>query len=126
MKLVDRRDLTWVGLGLSLLLLFIVSSAFKGDLPEGAFSQRVPVLLTYLGGFLAAMVAAAVIVLVVALVKRVRGGAYDTFRRDYALAVLFMCVVTYKPVQASDFSRVGAAQTVSLTLAHTEPGLIPS
>lgn len=100
-KLIEKQELTWAGLALSLLLLFIVSSAFKGDLPEGAFSQRVPVLLNYLGGFLAAMVAAAIIVALIAVVKRVRGARYATFRRDFALAVLFMCIVTYKPVQAA-------------------------
>ncbi len=100
-KLIDRHDLTWAGLALSLLLLFIVSSAFKGELPGGAFAQRVPVLLNYLGGFLAAMVAGAVIVALIAVIKRVRGTPYATFRRDFALAVLFMCIVTYKPVQAA-------------------------
>src|SRR5690606_21217579 len=99
-KLIDRRELTWAGLALSLVVLFIVSSAFKGDLPEGAFSQRVPMLMNYLGGFLAAMVAGAVIVALIAVIKRVRGAPYATYRRDFALAVLFMCIVTYKPAQA--------------------------
>lgn len=80
--------------------MFLVSSALRGPLPEGTFSERVPVLAQYAGGFLAAALMGGFIVLVLWGVRRFRSTPYETPRRDLALAILLMTIVTFRPAQA--------------------------
>ena len=101
MKLFSNKDLTWGALGVALLLMFIASNAFRGSLPEGDFSARVPMLLQFLGAFLASAMFAALVVVVIWLFRRFNNRTYETPRRDYALAVAFMLLVTFKRVDAA-------------------------
>jgi hypothetical protein len=96
MKLMSGQDLSWQGLAGALALMFLVSSALRGPLPDG---DRLPVLLEYLGGFLAAAIMGGVIVLAIWAFKRFfQSQAYAAPRRDYAIAVLLMAAVTFRPV----------------------------
>ncbi len=81
--------------------MFLVSSALRGPLPGGPFSERVPVLAQYAGAFLAAALMGAFIVLVIWGFKRFRSEPYATPRRDLALAILLMTIVTFRPAQAA-------------------------
>lgn len=100
-KFFVDRDLSWGALAGALGLMFLVSSALRGPLPEGPFSARVPVLTQYAGAFLAALLMGGAIVLVLWGVKRLRSERYETPRRDLAIAVLLMTIVTFRPVQAA-------------------------
>ncbi|WP_124080209.1 hypothetical protein [Pigmentiphaga humi] len=100
MKFFVDRDLSWGALGGALGLMFLVSSALRGPLPEGPFSERVPVLSQYAGAFIAAALMGACIVLGLWGVHRLRSRRYETPRRDLAIAVLLMTIVTFRPVQA--------------------------
>ena len=93
---MSGRDLSWQALLGALVLMFLVSSALRGPLPDGTFAERLPVLLEYLGGFLAAAVMGGAIVLAIWAFKRFfQSQAYAAPRRDYAIAVLLMTVVTF-------------------------------
>ncbi len=99
-KLFVGRDLSWGALAGALGLMFLVSSALRGPLPEGPFSERVPVLAQYAGSFLAAALMGGFIVLVMWGFRRFRSQAYETPRRDLALAILLMAIVTFRPAHA--------------------------
>lgn len=100
MKVFVGRDLSWGALAAALGLMFLVSSALRGPLPEGPFSERVPVLAQYAGSFLAAALMGGFIVLVMWGFRRFRSQPYETPRRDLALAILLMAIVTFRPAHA--------------------------
>lgn len=100
MKLFVNRDLSWQAFACALGLSFIVVNAFRGDLPGGAFSERAPVLMLYLGNFLASFIFAALMIVVVWGVHRVIKKPYETPRRDLALATLIMLLITFKSANA--------------------------
>lgn len=119
-KIFSDRDLSWEALAGALVLMFIVSSALRGPLPGGPLSARVPMLLQYVGGFLAAAVMGGFIVLVIWLVKRYRRQPYQTPRRDLAAAILLMCVVTFRAPQAAPLPvDVDANSSATLYAART-------
>jgi len=99
-KFFVDRDLSWGALAGALGLMFLVSSALRGPLPEGPFSERVPVLAQYAGGFLAGALMGGFIVLILWGVRRFRSIPYETPRRDLALAILLMTIVTFRPAHA--------------------------
>ncbi|OVZ55845.1 hypothetical protein CDO44_22065 [Pigmentiphaga sp. NML080357] len=123
MKFFVDRDLSWGALAGALGLMFLVSSALRGPLPEGPFSERVPVLAQYAGAFLAAALMGGFIVLVLWGFKRFRSERYETPRRDLAIAVLLMTVVTFRPAQAAVPSQQDAVAAVSAAQAgvHLPP-----
>lgn len=101
MKLFSDKDLSWGAFGLALLIMFIASNAFRGSLPDGDFSARVPMLLQFLGAFLASAMFGGLVVLVIWAFRRYHKRPYETPRRDLAFAILFMLLVTFKRVDAA-------------------------
>jgi len=99
--------------------MFLISSALRGPLPGGPFSERIPVLVQYAGSFLAAALMGGAIVLVLWGVRRLRSERYETPRRDLAIAILLMTVVTFRPVQAAE--RAGHDLLSGMSTVHVAP-----
>lgn len=96
MKLFSDKDLSWGAFAASLVIMFVAVNAFRGPLPGGPIEERLPLLLQYLGSFLAAALFACLLVGIIWGVRRYTKQPYLTPRRDLAVAILLMLLVTFR------------------------------
>ncbi|GAA4336391.1 hypothetical protein GCM10023144_30650 [Pigmentiphaga soli] len=115
-KLFSDQDLSWGAFIASLAIMFVAVNAFRGPLPDGPIEARLPLLLQYLGAFMASVLFGCAIVAIIWAVRRFTGRGYPTPRRDLAVAILLMMLVTFRSNDAS--AQPTPAMTQATPISH--------